>query len=126
MRTVNPQDVTEGSLIASDVINDEPDWLAGQYSAGSRVAFVDTVYEALTTTSDQPDEGAAASPPTWAKLGVSNRWRMFRGGADSVSRGGSQIDVDIATGRAVSVIAMLGLTAASVRVIVEAPEGWEE
>ena len=66
------------TLLYSNVPEDDyPAWAAGTYNAGDRVLFNHAVYEALTTTTDQPDTGAAAVPATWVFVSVSNRFKMF-------------------------------------------------
>jgi hypothetical protein len=124
MKIVRPEEVTTGTLVASNVENESPDWAPGTYAAGSQVVYGEYVYEALTSTSDRPDTGAAATSPTWVRLGVANLWRMFRAGTDSRSAQGGAIDVTVTGATSVTTLAALGLRGASVRVVVEAPEGW--
>lgn len=66
------------TLLYSNVPEDDyAEWAAGTYNAGDRVLFDHAIYEALTTTTDQPDVGAAAVPATWVFVSVSNRFKMF-------------------------------------------------
>lgn len=116
MKLVNPQDVTSLSLISSNVTNERPGWLPAPYGQGDQVAFGEYIYEALTSTSDQPEVGAAKASPTWVALGRSNRWRMFRDGTDSKSSQTAQIDVRIQVASIINSVAVLGVTGSSVRV----------
>lgn len=125
MRLVRPQDITPEKLSTTNVESIESDWVAGSYSVGDRVAFGEYIYEALEATSDQPDEGYESNPQTWARLGTSNKWRMFRQGTDSKTSNPGTIDVNIKSGQAVGTVAALGVVGSSVRVVIEAPEGWE-
>lgn len=65
-------------LTAINIAEDEySDWSAGSYDADDMVIFDHGVYKALSTTSDQPDTGAAATTPTWVRVSATNRWKMF-------------------------------------------------
>jgi hypothetical protein len=78
MIIVKPVPVLAANLVASNVAEDDHDvWEAGEYVAGNRVIYQNRIYEALTTTSEQPDEGAEAQPPSWVFVSATNRFKMF-------------------------------------------------
>lgn len=120
MHIVTPQVVTPGFLLATNVVNAEPAWVPGTYNRGDRVVFSDEVYEVVADpdTSDQPDLGAVADPPTWVALGWSNQWRMFRDGTDSLSTAVGEIDVTIENQRLTSTLGALGLQGSAITVTV--------
>ena len=83
------------------------------------VLFDRQIWQATTTTTDQPDVGAIKEPATWVRLGWSNRWRMFNDGVDSQTSNIDNIDVTLTGGGANSIVAALGLDAfeATIQVI---------
>lgn len=110
MRTVQPVNVNDSNLTATNVAEIIFDWTLGTYNIGDQRVYGESVYEALGTTSDRPDIGAAKSTPTWIRLGYSNIWRMFRDGADSRSTAPGEINVTIQTVAPATAIALLGLS----------------
>lgn len=116
MKLVKPQEVTSSSLTATNVTNDEADWSAGTYNEGDQAVDGEFVYEALTTTTDQPSVGAAKTTPTWVKLGRANKWRMFRDGTDSKTAQVAGIDVTIQTTNVISAVGILGAAGANAQV----------
>jgi len=121
MQVAPVQEVTPAIIGSTNVVNDYPDWIAGTYNTGDRRVEADQVYEvvAIPSTTDQPSVGAAATPPTWALIGWSNQLRMFKDGADSLSTGTGDIDVTIVYPDTISVLAALGVTGVSARLIVQ-------
>lgn len=124
MFIVKPQEVTASTLDSSNVVESVIDWVAGAYTASDQVIFNGYLYEALSSTSDQPDIGAAKSSPTWLKSGITNRWRMFRDGSSVKTINPDLIDVTMTMPLAVSAIAILQMRGASVQITVEPPLGW--
>lgn len=116
MKIVVPQDVNSSNLTSTTVVNDVADWAAGTYEAEDQAVYGEYIYEALTTTTDQPDVGAAKETPTWVQLGRSNKWRMFRDGTDSVSSQLGGIDVEIDVTSTISSVAILGASGTTVTV----------
>lgn len=118
MKIVKPIEVTEAILTDSDVaLDDYVVWAAGTYNLGDQVRYDLSAYEALTTTTDQPDVGAAKAVPTWLRLGYVNRWRMFRDGSDSVTTNTAAITVTMDFAAVVTTIGLLGLSADSAQLI---------
>lgn len=110
MRVISPLDITATELLASDVPDtDYVVWTAGTYNAGDERQYDLIAYRALSTTTDRPDVGAAATPATWLKLGYINRWRMFRDGSDSKTIQVDQIEVDLEFESLVNSVALFGL-----------------
>lgn len=117
MRIVPPQEITETVLQSTNVANDYADWTAGTYNEGDRRVFNRSVYEVVaTSTTDQPDTGAASDPPTWFRVGWSNKWRMFTEGQDSKSTGTGDIDVTLQWDSVITTIAVLGLMGSTITV----------
>ena len=83
---------------------------------GDTYIYNNKVYEVLTNNNVQPDEGAAAEPPTWLALGAINRLRMFDNKIDSVTRGNSSLNITIDAKQALNGIALFNVTAATVQI----------
>lgn len=119
MRIINPIEVTEAMLTASDVpLTDYTVWSAGSYNAGDQRRYGISAYEALSTTTDQPDVGAAKAVPTWLRLGYVNRWRMFRDGSDSLTTNTGAITVTLDYAAVVTTMALLGLAADTAQLVI--------
>lgn len=120
MRIVEPQDVTPEILQSTNVDQIETDWSAGTYTLGERRVYERRVYEVVAdpSTSDRPDEGAVADPPTWVEIGFSNPWRMFREGADSKSTAEGSIEVSMQFSGFMTTLAVLGIDARFIQVVV--------
>lgn len=126
MKIVRPQEVTTAMLNQTNVTDESAitAWVPGSYTANAEVIYEGRIYQAVTTTSDRPDVGAAKATPTWVRIGVPNSWRMFREGTDSPSVQVGTIDSYVTVADAVSTLACLSVRGASVRVIVEPPPDW--
>lgn len=122
MKLVSPQEVNDVTLVSTNVADgDYTDWVAGSYNQGDRVVVGIEIYEALTTTTDEPITGSVLSPPTWLRLGYINRWKMFKNASDSKTVNLDTVDVTLNTGQVVTSVAVLGCVGLSVQVIVEDP-----
>lgn len=124
MQIIRPESVTEGRLTASDVpIDDYPQWeAAGNYDEGARVIEGIEAYESLVSgNNDTIEDGLAASPPTWLRLGFVNRWRMFRDGRDSKTRQDGGIATTVTPGQVINGLALLGLEGLDVTVTMTDP-----
>lgn len=109
-------------LIDTNVPEDDYDlWAAGSYDEGDRVLFDHAVYEALTTTTDQPDVGVLADPPTWVYVSVANRWKMFDEIISTQTENPGIITVSIDPGTTVNALAMFGLNGSSLMVTMTDP-----
>lgn len=84
MRIIDPVTVIPGTpgvdtiLTSTNVVEaDAALWTAGTYNTGTQRMYDHRVYEVLASpsTTDQPDQGAAKSSPTWLDLGATMRWR---------------------------------------------------
>lgn len=87
MQIVRPVTVTDAVMTYTNVPEDDaPAWAAGDYVEGEIVIRDHAIYEALIDTSDDPRDGATASPPTWLRLGASRPWRMYDQRVRNVTR----------------------------------------
>lgn len=79
MRIIQPIPVTPAILTSSNVPEtDATAWTAGTYTLGTTRMYDHRVYEVIvSSTTDRPDIGAVATPPTWLDLGATNRYKMF-------------------------------------------------
>lgn len=111
MKIAIPQDINDANLTSNVAMDDEPAWTAGSYDVSERVLFDRQIWQATTTTTDQPDVGALKDPATWVRLGWSNRWRMFNDGVDSQTSNLDNIDVTITGVGFNNLVAALGLEA---------------
>jgi hypothetical protein len=95
-----------------------------QYAAGTTYATGDVVcvlsqhhlYEALQGSTGK-DPTDTANSAYWLDLGANNRWAMFDGSTTSRSSFGGEIDVTVKPGASFDSVALLNITATSVRII---------
>lgn len=121
MRFVTPVDY---ELVTTNVVNDYADWSAGAYATGDRVVYNNSVYRAAANTSDQPDVGAEADPPTWVRMGYSNQLRMFTETVDSVSSATGDITVDFTVSDSINTLGALGLVGSTIQLeVVDGVDG---
>jgi hypothetical protein len=118
MRVIMPLEVDNATLIASDVPDtDFTVWTAGTYTLGDERQYDLQAYRVIVaSTTDRPDVGVLAEPPTWLKLGYINRWRMFRDGSDSKTVQQDLIEVDLQFTSLVNSVALFGLEGRDVTV----------
>jgi hypothetical protein len=119
MLIVKPQLITSANLDSSNVAEDDyPAWEAGPYTTGQRVVYLNKIWEALSNTSDQPDVGAAAIPPTWVFVSATNRFKMFdiTVGQGTVNTG--SIEVVISPPIICNAVVLFNVAASSAQLIV--------
>jgi len=108
--------ITDGVLTATNVPeNDQPVWSAGTtYPYGARVIRAHRQWESLVVANlgNEPGEGSAQ----WADIGPTNRWAMFDDALGTLTQAAGSIVVTLDPVEAVNAIALLDVTAASVRV----------
>lgn len=123
MKIIVPQAVTPSTLTSSNVPEtDAPAWSAGTYYLGDQVIYNHRVWEVIaTSTTDQPDTGAVANPPTWLDTGADNRYKMFDRVISTQTENDDTIEVTITPGTIVNAVALFGLSANQVTVVVDDP-----
>lgn len=123
MKIIIPQPVTPSTLTASNVLeNDATAWSAGTYTLGMLRLYDHHVWEVIVaSTTDRPDLGAAANPPTWLDLGADNRYKMFDQVINTQTSRSGTIEVTITPGEIVNAVAMFKLSANEVTVEVDDP-----
>jgi len=123
MKLVAPTPITSSNLTASNVLeNDAPAWSAGTYLLGDQVIYDHEVYEVIvSSTTDQPDVGAAASPPTWLNLGATNRYKMFDDTITTQTVNSGTIEVEITPAQIVNGLAFFGLSGNEITVVMDDP-----
>lgn len=108
MRVVKPITVDDTTLSSTSIPEDDyPQWTPGAYVVGDKRIKTEThrIYECLVNTSDDPEVGVLAVPPTWLDLGATRPWRMFDGSISSQSNDTSDIVVAFQPGRTLSSVA---------------------
>jgi hypothetical protein len=123
MRVISPLEVNETTLTDSDVPDtDYTVWTAGTYTLGNERQYDLQAYRVIVaSTTDRPDVGVAATPPTWLRLGYINRWRMFRDGSDSKTVQEDQIEVELVFPTLVNSVALFGLGGIDVNITMTDP-----
>lgn len=110
-----------GSVESTNVPENEHDaWDDGtSYDAEVRVIFEHNVYESLqgSNTGKTPDE----QPLWWVKVGPTNRWAPFDQSPSTVCTYPEQIWHTITPGIIINAVAVLGVSALTVRVVVTDP-----
>lgn len=123
MIIIQPVPVTAAMLTASNVPEtDAPAWTAGTYTIGQQRIYNHRVYEVIvSSTTAQPDVGAAATPPSWLDLGATNRFKMFDQIISTQTVYATEIDVDILPGAIVNAAAFFGLSGNSITLTMTDP-----
>lgn len=122
MKIITPKAVTTANL-TSNVPVTETAWMAGTYTAGQQVYIANhDMYEAQTTTTDEPTVGAAKETPTWLRIGKTNRFAMFDAVLGTSTTKSDGITVTIAgSGQIANGLALFGVSGDSVTVTVTDP-----
>ncbi len=117
MIVVEPKEINDTNLTSNVPLDDYPAWTSGTYDEGDRVILGTEVYEvAASSTTDRPDEGVDADPPTWVRIGYANRWRMFRDGRDSLTDQDGGIETSIDAEGIANAVGVLNVTGKNVTV----------
>ena len=124
-----PKTINDSNLVSSSLSEaDYPVWVSGtEYATvGTRVIVTTGYHKIYESTQPVTNPGDKTTPPDnlpthWVEVGPTNRWSMFdqSGGTYSYSSG-ANIVVSFTADRATS-IAMIELTARSVRIQATAP-----
>ena len=123
MIIIKPIPVTAAMLTASNVPEtDAPAWTAGTYTLGQQRIYDHRIYEVMvSSTTDRPDIGAVANPPSWLDTGATNRFKMFDQIINTQTSYISEIDIDITPAAIVNSAAFFGLSGNSITVTVTDP-----
>lgn len=123
MIIIQPVPVTAAMLTASNVPEtDAPAWAAGTYTDGQQRIYNHRVYEVIVaSTTDRPDLGAVASPPTWLDIGATNRFKMFDQIISTQTIYTAEIDVDVTPGTIINAAAFFGLSGNSITLTMTDP-----
>lgn len=122
MRIVDPIPITEATLLASNIAENDADVWDDQavYNIDDRAIFAHRVFESLIDGNTiAPDVGVAADPPAWLDVGATNRHRMFDFLSSASSLRTGSIAVTIAPGRA-DVLSLANISGTSYQVHVAA------
>lgn len=91
------------------------------YVVGDKCTYEHKLYECLVNNTDaQPDLNTTGTPAKWLDLGYSNRWKMFDSKNGSKTTQATSITLTVEPG-IVDSLAFLGLSAASVSVVMTDP-----
>ena len=117
-RAFDPAKITTTNLALSETV-----WAAGTVAAGTRRYVLPSydLYEAATSTADDPVTGAAKDPATWTRVGKVNRFAAFDTILGNPSTG-TGIGISIAPdGSVTNGLALFGLRGATATVTVVDP-----
>jgi hypothetical protein len=96
----------------------EPAWAVGtNYGLNATVSYNHRIWQSLIAGNlgNQPD----ISPDKWSDVGATNKWRCFDILRNSVTVGASPLTIVVAPGTRFDTLALLGMTADTVRVRVK-------
>lgn len=118
MYVIKPNTMTSAMISSSTATESVAAWSAATtYASGAQVLRLDSVYQSLQASN--LNHAPESSPTWWTRLGPGNRWAMFD---DQVSTQTVQatgpLVVAVATG-AMDALAVLGVDADSVRLVVQ-------
>lgn len=133
MKVIKPAAITDTSLIASNVAEDDADaWTSGgSYSTGQRVIDAHHVYEWLGSSAGNSSVRPSldiSNPPKWLDTGATNKWRMFDKKAGNkwmigkTTTNPDSIDITIRPGEVVNSIGLFGVQGSSIQIIMEDPD----
>ena len=104
MRVVKPIAITNAKFTSSsiaepDVSVGEIEWVAGSYNTSDRRIKSSThrVYEvtASPSTTDDPEVGVLADPPSWVNVGPVNKWALFDNLNSTKSKRSTQLILEV-------------------------------
>lgn len=130
MKTIRPFEITDAALLSTNIV--ETDYAAYSdvttYALAAR-AIITTdgwhyVYESLQAGNVGHAPSQTGDTEWWARVGKTNRWRMFDQSITSVSSNANSIAVSLQTVGRCNALALLNVSAASVNVkVTDAVEG---
>lgn len=116
--------ITHAAVVNSNVPeNDHPEWSAvTNYAKGFKVISAATHkrYESLVDGNLNKNP-ATAEPGQWLELGATNRWKLFDVSVGSQTVNAGSIDMTLQGVGRVNSLALLNISAASVRVVMTDP-----
>lgn len=122
MKILTPFAVTDSILTSSNVPeNDHAEWASGTaYTTGQKVIRASThrIYEALQNSTGKTPE---SEPTFWLDTGATNRWRLFDKKIGTVTSKADSLEYTFTPGKITTGVALLELSAESVRVVVTDP-----
>ena len=131
MKIVRPFQVTKSSLANINVpLDDAPAWVANTtYAVGARVMYELVVYESLAdgNAGANPPNTPISGAPRWLVIGPVNRWRMFNKRVGNrwlpglYTEFADVIDFTVEPTGIVNSVALVGVQAATVQIIMTAP-----
>lgn len=118
MEILNPMTVTD-AMLTSNITITETIWSAGTYTVGTQRYKGTTLYEVIVaSTSDDPEVGVLADPPTWSNIGSINKWKMFNEIVGDQSTRSTPIEVTIVPTSVCNMVALINIEASSVAITV--------
>lgn len=119
MILIEPDTITPAKLTATNVAEaDYTAWSAGTYNAEDRVIHEHGVYEAVSTTTDEPTVGVALNPPTWLYVSATNRYKMFDATVGSATVNANTIEVTITPTAPYDALILFGVAGATAQLVV--------
>lgn len=115
MRAVPPILMTDAKLTSTSVSPEDPgvEWAAGTYNLGDQAWKSSThlIYEVVAaSTTDDPEVGVNADPPSWIKVGATNRWALFDDVVGTVTTGTSPMTYVITPGDRINLIGFVNVS----------------
>ncbi len=111
MEILKPMTISD-AMLTSNVTITETLWTAGTYTIGTKRYKGTLYYEVIVaSTSDDPEVGVLAVPPTWANIGSINKWAMFNDTVQDQTTRASNIDVTLVVPSVITTVALLNVEA---------------
>lgn len=124
MKIIRPVQVTDAVLGSSNVPETEPAWVVGTtYAKDAVVRGVapGNPHGLYLSLQDANVGHAVTDPIWWVEMGPTNRWAMFDGSNSTQTKNPDSIDVVLDTTSRVNSLALLNISAGSVRVMMTDP-----
>lgn len=128
MKVVEAVTITPARLVSTNVPEDDaPTWVAGTYAAGAEVMHNLHLFRSAADGNTAIPGAETTTVIKWVDLGPINRWRMFdkrignRWQSGTFTRNPESIAVTLQAGTVVNSIGLVGVSGASVQVIMTSP-----
>lgn len=118
MKIIRPLTVTDAVLTSNVAEDDGPVWSAGATFALGAIAIDTTTHQKYESLIASNTGNPLTDAAKWLALGSTNRWRMFDQSIGTLTTKATAINVTIAVSGRMDGVALFGLDAETVRVVI--------
>lgn len=119
MKLLDPFPIGDAQLVSSNVVETDPEFDIGESYAAGDVVRDEATHTRFESQTNGNTGHALSDAAYWVELGPTNRWAMFDAKVGTVTVAGDEtIDVTLTSTGLLTGVALFGLEAATVQVIV--------